>query len=137
MAGLFGRPDYLRCCCGISDVCNPCPPGTVYPWAVTVTFVELGVSVESGNQLDPDEDGETTFLYRVEGEYSGYTIQAQFGECEAAAAISNSEGYGCAFSGTTGDGISMEAVDCPGDTLTLIYTITCDNGSTLTVVISG
>jgi len=119
------------------DVCNPCPPGTVYPWAVTVTFNELGVSADAANQLDPDQDGETTFNYAVEGDYGGYTIQANFGECEANVAISQGATTICTFSGTTGDGISMEAVDCPGDTLTLIYTITCENGSTLTVVISG
>jgi len=119
------------------DVCNPCPPGTVYPWAVTVTFNELGVSADAANQLDPDQDGETTFNYAVEGDYGGYIIQANFGECEANVAISQGATTICTFSGTTGDGISMEAVDCPGDTLTLIYTITCENGSTLTVVISG
>jgi len=125
------------CCCEVEDVCNPCPPGTVYPWAVTVTFTELGVSAEAGNQLDPDEDGETVFNYFVEGEYGGYTIQANFEECSASVAISLGGVEVCTFSGTTGTGISMDAVDCPGETLTLIYTITCSGGSTLTVVISG
>lgn len=128
-----------KCSCNVgdNDVCLPCPPGTVYPWAVTVTFVELGVSADSGNQFDEDQDGETTFNYPVEGDYGGYTIQANFGECEANVAISQGATTICTFSGTTGNGISMEAVDCPGDTLTLIYTITCEDGSTLTVVISG
>lgn len=120
-----------------ADVCVPCPPGTVYPWAVTVTFPDLGVSADSGNQLDEDQDGETTFNYPVEGDYGPYTIQANFGECEANVAISMDGVTVCTFSGTTGNGVSMEAVDCPPDTLTLIYTITCENGSTLTVVISG
>ena len=120
------------------DVCNPCPPGTIFPWPVTITFVELGVSADSGNQLDPEEDGETTFLYFVDGDYGPYTIQANFGECEANLSIGFTGGDPvCTFSGATGNGVSMEAVDCPGDTLTLIYTITCENGSTLTVVISG
>jgi len=135
--GLFGRPEYIKCCCGNGDVCNPCPPGTIYPWAVSVTFVEIGVSADSGNQLDPEEDGETTFNYPVEGDYDGYTIQANFGECEANVVISLGETNICSFSGETGNGLSMDAVDCPGETLTLVYTITCSNGSTLTVIIAG
>lgn len=128
-----------KCSCevGEDDICNPCPPGTVYPWAVTVTFNDLGVSADAANQLDPEEDGETTFNYLVEGDYGGYTIQANFGECEANVAISLGATTICTFSGGTGNGLSMEAVDCPPGDLTLIYTITCENGSTLTVVISG
>lgn len=132
--------DCKRCSCEQAtpeDVCNPCPPGTIYPWAVTVTFPDLGVSADSGNQLDEDQDGETTFNYPVEGDYNGYTIQANFGECEANVAISLGGISVCSFSGGTGNGLSMEAVDCPPGDLTLIYTITCSNGSSLTVVISG
>lgn len=119
------------------DVCIPCPPGTIYPWAVSVTFTELGVSADSGNQFDEDQDGETIFNYPVEGEYGDYTIQANFGECDASVAISLGGTTICTFSGSTGNGLSMEAVECPPGALTLIYTITCENGSTLTVVISG
>lgn len=132
--------DCKRCSCEQAtpeDVCNPCPPGTIYPWAVTVTFPDLGVSADSGNQLDEDQDGETSFNYPVEGDYNGYTIQANFGECEANVAISLGGISVCSFSGATGNGLSMEAVDCPPGDLTLIYTITCSNGSSLTVVISG
>lgn len=134
--------DCKRCSCEQAtpeDICVPCPPGTVYPWLVTVTFPSLGVSEFAANELDPEEDGETTFLYRVEGTYGGYNFMCTFGDCDASVVIYQDDPLVdiCLGGGGAGNGVSMEAVECPGDTLTLIYTITCENGSTLTVVISG
>lgn len=132
-----------RCACEDDQTQNPCivcPEGTIYPWAVAVTFVDLDVSADSGNQDDPDQDGELTYHYPVEGDYGGYTIQALFEECAASVVISQGETSICSFSGTEADGLTMEAVSCPGrgdeTELTLIYTIPCGDG-TITVVING
>jgi len=130
----------LACNCGcVPDVCNPCPPGTIYPWPVSVSFPSLGVSELAGNELDPEEDGETTFLYRVEGSYGGYSFQCTFGECDASiSVIRDSDGASiCLGGGAEGAGVAMNAVSCPPDPLVLVYTITCSNGTTLEVVIEG
>lgn len=135
MAGLFGRPDYLRCCCEGGITCDPCPPGTIYPWLVDVSFPGIGVTVPSANELDPDEDGETTFLYRVEGSYGGYSFQCLFGECETSiSVIRDSDGVEiCIGGGAT----TMTSSACPPDPMVLVYTIQCSNGSSFQVVITG
>lgn len=139
MAGLFGPPEYLKCCCGpTGDVCDPCPPGTIYPWLVTISIPSLGVSVLAGNELDEDADGETDFLYRWEGVEDGYDSQSFFGPCEYGVAIQE-EGIGganiCSGSAALGTA-GMRAVSCYPDPLILIYTIRCSNGSTLEVIIA-
>lgn len=134
-----GRARGVPCCCLTIPVdCLQCPPGTVYPYLVDVTFVEIGVTVPAGNQDDLDEDGETSFHYYVEGDYDGYTIQANFGDCEANLTVSPySPGGSCSVSGNTNTAeITMEAVSCPPDPLILIYTIQCQEGGTITVVIT-
>ena len=122
---------YCHCC----NNCAPCPPGTIYPWAVDVTFPGIGVTVAAGNELDPDEDGETTFLYRVEGSYGGYSFQCIFGECEVSVSIiRDSDGESiCLGGGAT----AMTGSSCPPDPLVLIYTVVCSNGDSISVVISG
>lgn len=141
MGQLFGKKHKsIPChCCPPENPCSPCPPGTIYPWAVDVSFPSLGVTQPAGNELDPEEDGETTFLYRVEGSYGGYSFQCVFGECEAnIVIIQDSDGSSiCIGGGAVEVAVSMEAVACPPDALTLIYTITCNNGSTFQVVITG
>jgi hypothetical protein len=121
------------CCCEV--VCNPCPPGTIFPWAVDVTFTSIGVTVPAGNELDPEEDGETTFLYRVEGSYDGYSFQCTFGECDVnISIIRESDGVLiCLASGT----VAMTNSSCPPGALVLIYTIVCSSGALISVVISG
>jgi hypothetical protein len=136
MGGLFGPPDYLICCCGTpAEVCDPCPPGTIYPWLVDVTFPDIGVSQPAGNEFDPEEDGETTFRYRVEGSYGGYSFQCLFGECEVSISIiRDSDGASiCLGGGAT----VMTSASCPPDPLILVYTVECSNGSTISVVITG
>jgi hypothetical protein len=133
----------LNCNCGCEPyACNPCPPGTIYPWLVSISFPSLGVSELAGNELDPEEDGETTFVYRVEGSYGGYSFQCLFGECEASISIiRNSDGasicVGGGASGEEGAAVNMNAVSCPPEPLVLVYTITCSNGTTIEVVIEG
>ena len=115
----------LNCgCCGEEETCNPCPPGTVYPWPVTVSFPAIGVAVPAGNELDPEEDGETTFLYRVEGSYGGYSFQCTFGECDASVSIIRDDDQSavCIGGGAIGT-VSMNAVSCPPDGLNLVYEI--------------
>lgn len=138
MGVLFGPTQKKKCCCNSTVViCNPCPPGTIYPWLVDISFPSLGVSEQAGNELDPEEDGETTFLYRVEGTYGGYDFQCLFGECEASIAIFSESEDICLGGGAEGVAVSMDAVSCPPDALILVYTITCSNGSTIQVVITG
>jgi len=137
MGQLFGKKhNSIPChCCGTVVSCDPCPPGTVYPWLVDVTFPGIGVSVQSANELDPEEDGETTFLYRVEGSYDGYSFQCLFGECEASVSIiRDSDGVGICLGGGA---LTMTSASCPPEPLVLLYTILCSNGSTINVVITG
>lgn len=135
MGGWFGPPDYLQCCCGPSTACDPCPPGTIYPWLVDVSFPGIGVTVPAANELDPDEDGETTFVYRVEGSYGGYSFQCLFGECEAnISIIRESDSVLICLASVA---ISMTAASCPPDPLELVYTIECDGGGSIEVVITG
>lgn len=124
------------CCCEEQDTCVPCPAGTVYPWLVSVSFPSLGVSELAANELDPDEDGETTFLYRVEGTYGGYDFQCTFGDCDASVVVFNGDEGVCSGGGAEGVGVSMVATSCPPDPLVLVYTIRCSNGSTLEVIIA-
>lgn len=130
-----------RCCCEESDICVPCPPGTVYPWPVSVTFPSIGVTVDAGNELDPEEDGETVFLYRVEGSYGGYSFQCTFGECDASVVIiRDSDNVGICLGGGSTSVVSMVATSCPvnpGDPFVLVYTIPCEGGGSISVVISG
>jgi hypothetical protein len=126
-------------------VCEPCPAGTVYPWLVDVSFPQLDISVQAANQLDEDEDGETTFLYVVEGAYTNAadeesSFQCNFGECEATISINPTApgGFSCVNSGTTGNGVvSMRAIACPPDQMVLLYEIDCGDGTILEVVITG
>lgn len=128
------------CCCE-EGTCAPCPDGTIYPWAVDVTFPSIGVSVPAGNELDPEEDGEDTFTYRVEGSFGGYSFQCLFGDCEASVSIiRDSDGLSICVGGGSTSVISMEATSCPvepGDPLVLVYTIPCSGGGSISVVISG
>jgi len=139
MAGLFGKPEWVKCCeCAPGPECRPCPDGTIYPWLVTISIPSLGVSVLAGNELDEDGDGETDFLYRWEGVEDGYDSQSFFGPCEYAVAIQEEGPEGeniCSGSAAAGEG-SMQAVSCYPDPLILIYTIRCSNGSTLEVIIA-
>lgn len=113
----------------------PCPNGTIYPWAVDVTFPDIAVTVPAGNELDPEQDGETTFLYRVEGSYGGYSFQCLFGECEAdIVIIRDSDGVSICLGGGA---VRMTSASCPPDPLVLVYTITCNSGISISVVISG
>jgi len=121
-----------ECCCEVSDECSPCPPGTIYPWLVDVTFPSLGITVQAANQLDPGEDGEEVFLYRVEGDYPdengrNTSFQCQFEEC--AAAISIFYEGGCICDGIFGAAI-MTALSCPPSEagLILVYDIPCYDG---------
>lgn len=126
------------CCCEQGDICVPCPVGTVYPWAVDVTFPGLGVTVAAGNELDPEEDGQTTFLYRVEGSYGGYSFQCTFGDCDASISIiRDSDGASICLGGGSTSVVSMSATSCPPDPLVLVYTIPCAAGGSVSVVISG
>jgi len=126
-------------------VCEPCPEGTDYPWLVDVSFPQLDISVQAANQLDEDEDGETTFLYVVEGAYTNAadeesSFQCNFGECEATISINPTApgGFSCVNSGTTGNGVvSMRAIACPPDQMVLLYEIDCGDGTILEVVITG
>lgn len=113
----------------------PCPPGTIYPWAVDVTFPGIGVTVAAGNEEDPEEDGETTFIYRVEGSYGGYSFQCVFAECAASVVIiRDSDGASICVGGGA---VRMTSASCPPDPLVLVYTITCNSGISISVVISG
>lgn len=132
------------CCCPVVEECSPCPPGTIYPWLVDVTFPSLGVTVQAGNQLDPEEDGEEVFLYRVEGDYPDEDgrilgFQCQFEECHAA--ISIFYDGGCICNGIFAAAI-MTALSCPPSEagLVLVYDVPCyDDGcdaSSIQVVIT-
>lgn len=126
--------------CGCCSPCNPCPPGTIYPWVVSVSFPSLGVSELAANELDPEEDGETTYVYRVEGSYGGYSFQCLFGECEASISIvRDSDGADICIGGSAigGGAVTMTAIFCPPGPLELVYEIICSNGFVLEVVISG
>jgi len=137
MGQLFGKKHKsIPCdCCPPESPCNPCPPGTIYPWAVDVSFPSLGVTQPAGNELDPEEDGQTVFLYRVEGSYGGYSFQCTFGECDVSISIiRDSDGASiCIGGGAT----AMTGASCPPDPLVLVYTIECAGGGTLSVVITG
>ena len=125
--------------CGCCASCNPCPPGTIYPWLVSVSFPALGVSELAGNEFDPEEDGETTYLYRVEGSYGGYSFQCVFEECAASVAVyRDSDGMNICLGGSAvGEAVTMTAVSCPPGALEIVYEIFCQNGAVLEVVISG
>jgi len=137
MTDLYELDKTDPCCCK-QNRCSPCPPGTIYPWIVTISIPALGVSVIAGNELDEAGDGETDFLYRWEGVEDGYDSQSFFGPCEYSVAIQEEgpDGAGvCSASAAAGAG-SMQAVSCYPDPLILIYTIQCSNGTTLTVIIA-
>jgi len=100
-----------------------------------VSFPGIGVTVQAANELDPEEDGQTTFLYRVEGSYDGYSFQCLFGECETSISIirdSDSVAI-CIGGGAT----TMTSSSCPPDPLILVYTIVCSGGGSISVVITG
>lgn len=139
MGQLFGKKHNKNCCCNVpTEPCDPCPPGTIYPWLVDVSFPGIGVTVQSANELDEDQDGELTFVYRVEGSYGGYSFQCLFGDCEASVSvIRDSDSVAICIGGGAYGTVTMTAVSCPPEAFILVYSIPCAGGGSISVVITG
>jgi hypothetical protein len=137
MAGLFGPPDYLKCCCqDDGPACTFCPNGP-YPDVVTVSIPSLGITDIAVNG-DPGIPGE--FQYLFEGSNSSYYWQCTFLRCQFFVRIYRIESPPpdtliCLSADTDGN-YRIRALSCPPEPLIVTYQVQCQGGGTLDIILS-
>lgn len=132
MAGWLGRPDYLRCCCGVKLSCADCED--TFPSEVAVLIPSLGVSDTAYLTLSGDD----AFLYQWEGGNETYSWQADFACKNLDFGIARGDGtFICIADNGPPTTVTIDIVSCFPNPLQIIYTFECLAGGSLEVVLLG
>jgi len=132
MGGLFGPPEYLKCCCGPELQCADC--NDTFPSEVAVLIPSLGISDTALLTFS----GDNAFLYQWEGGNGVYSWQADFACTNLNFGISRGDGtYICVADNGPPTTVRIQIVSCFPNPLQIIYTFECLAGGSLTVVLMG